>query len=305
MNIQQSYHHLPVLVTGGAGFIGSHISEQLVHFGAQVTILDDFSTGREENIAHIRNNIKLIYGSINEQTICTNATAGQHIIFHCAAATSVPASMHNPHAYFLTNVSATMHLLEAARLNKVSRFVFSSSSAVYGKQDSPCTEQTECNPTSMYGLSKLLGEQLCNFYSKTYGLATVSLRYFNVYGPRQNPFTPYAPVVAYFSECMQQNKPITVYGDGNQTRDFVPVNKVVQANLNSGAAPAATVMGQVYNCGSGTSVSLLTLIEQLKQQFPEYSGKIQFAPERPGDVKHTAADCTKYQQLEKSISISL
>lgn len=305
MNIQALYHNKPVLITGGAGFIGSHISEQLVHFGAQVTILDDFSTGREENIAHIQHAIKFIYGSVTDQNTCLYATKGQQIIFHCAAATSVPASVHNPHGYFMSNVTATLHLLEAARVHKVARFVLSSSSAVYGKQNEPCHEQTPCHPTSMYGLSKLMAEEVCTFYSQAYGIPAVSLRYFNVYGPRQNPFTPYAPVIAYFSECMQHNKPITVYGDGTQTRDFVHVSSIVEANLNAGIAPAETIAGQVYNCGSGSSISLLTLIEQLKHQFPAYTGTIHFAPERPGDVKHTAADCTKYQQLLKHMALSV
>lgn len=291
------YNQCNVLVTGGAGFIGSHIAQTLVEYGAYVTILDNFKTGKIENIAAIKQSIALIEGDITQYETCIKATAHQQLIFHCAAETSVPASMQDPLTCHTVNVTGTAHLLEAARHNKVKRFVFSSSSAVYGQQPGLCTETAICNPTSPYGLSKLIGELLCKQYTTNFGLETISLRYFNVFGPRQDPYAPYASVIAHFKATMAANKPITVFGDGLQTRDFIPVEQIMETNLKVGMLPAQIVSGNVLNCATGTSITLLQLIQTLKHEFPHFTESITFAPARAGDIKHTSADCSHYKKV--------
>lgn len=291
------YNHRNVLVTGGAGFIGSHIAEALVNYGAYVTILDNFKTGKRENITAIQNSIALIEGDIIDYETCKKATAHQELIFHCAAETSVPGSMHDPLTCHTVNVTGTAHLLEAARLNAVKRFIFSSSSAVYGQQLGLCTETAICNPASPYGLSKLMGELLCKQYTNNFGMETMSLRYFNVFGPRQDPLAPYASVVAHFKASMAHNKPLTIFGDGLQTRDFVPVQQIVDTNLKVGMLPASLISGLSLNCATGTSITLLQLIQKLKHEFPNFSEAIYFEPERAGDIKHTRADCSRYKGL--------
>lgn len=291
------YYQRNILVTGGAGFIGSHIAETLVQYGAYVTILDNFKTGKMENIAPIKQSIALIEGDITNYDTCLKASIQQEIIFHCAAETSVPGSMQDPLLCYTINVTGTSHMLEAARIQKVKRFVFSSSSAVYGQQTGVCTETATCLPTSPYGLSKLIGELLCKQYTMNFGLETVNLRYFNVFGPRQDPFAPYASVIAHFKATMAQNKPIIIYGDGLQTRDFVPVSQIVETNLKVGMLPAPLVSGIVLNCATGNSITLLQLVQKLKHEFPDFKESITFAPARPGDIKHTSADCSRYKDL--------
>jgi UDP-glucose 4-epimerase len=295
--MKASYNRCNVLVTGGAGFIGSHLVEALIHLGAYVTVLDNFKTGRRENITGIKESIALIEGDITDFQTCKEATSHQELIFHCAAETSVPESMQTPFLTHQVNVNGTANLLEAARINGVKRFIFSSSSAVYGQQLGLCAETAQCKPASPYGFSKLIGEMMCKQYTQNFGLETVSLRYFNVYGPRQDPFAPYAAVIAHFRAAMAANKPITVYGDGLQTRDFVPVKQVVETNLKVGILASTFVSGLALNCATGTSITVLQLIQKLKHEFPHFSEGIYFAPARPGDVKHTAADCTRYKKV--------
>ncbi len=295
--MKQFYSHKKVLVTGGAGFIGSHLTETLVNYGAEVTVLDNLSTGSLENLSTVKNNITFIEGDIVDYQTCLNATHEQEIIFHLAAFISVPESINNPQNCFKTNVIGTMNLLQAATENQCSRLIFSSSAAVYGPQTEPCSEEMPCRPQSPYGHSKLIGEQLCAQFYKTCGIETVMLRYFNVHGPRQNPNGAYAAAVAKFTENMKHNKPITLFGNGKQTRDFVPVEKVVTANLTVGMAPEANVAGQIFNVASGKSTSLLQLIEQLKKQFPQFTAGITFAPARLGDIKYSHADVSKLKQL--------
>lgn len=297
-----SYSQIPVLVTGGAGFIGSHVVEHLVHNGAYVRILDNFSTGKYENIMHLQEHIEIIEGDITDYQTCLKATEGIAIIFHLAAQVSVPGSVDDPQYCFKTNIDGTINLLEAARLNNCKRLVFSSSSTVYGCQDGTFIEdKTPVKPESPYGLSKLIGEMLCRQYYDVYGIETVSMRYFNVYGQRQDPAAPYAAVVAKFLECMQYNKPIPIYGDGYQTRDFVTVEEVAKANLLFGMLPEEIICGNVYNIATGKSMNLFELAEMLRQEFPLFNAGFEFKPARPGDVKHTCADCSKYQQLSKMI----
>lgn len=295
------YKDKKVLVTGGAGFIGSHLTEKLVALGADVTVLDNLSTGNLDNLTNVKDKIKFIKGDIENLEHCIAATTQVQIIFHLAAFVSVPGSMANPQLCMKTNIDGTFNLLESAKLNNVKRFVLSSSSAVYGQKQGICKEDDSCEPTSVYGYSKLLNEQYCKMYSNLFNIGTVCLRYFNVYGERQNPNAQYAAVVAKFTQQMQNNLPLEIYGTGNQTRDFVSVNNVVEANLMLAMLPESQMTGQAFNIASGKSINLFTLIEQLKINFPNYNGEILFMPARSGDVDHTAADCTQLNKIKSEI----
>lgn len=296
-SMETFYRNKKVLVTGGCGFIGSHLAERLVSLGADVTILDDLSTGSLDNIAAIRSSITLIIASITDLAVCEQATKDKEIVFHLAAFISVPQSVEEPLRCHKVNINGTLFLLEASRNNGIKRFIFSSSSAVYGSTLTIAKESDICKPTSPYGMSKYVGELYCQQYSSHYQLKTVCLRYFNVYGPRQDPHGPYAAVVAKFTNHMRDNLPITVYGDGTQTRDFIPVQDVVTANLQCGMLPTEVMNGQPFNIASGTSISILQLIEQLKKQFPAYTAPILFTTPRLGDTKDSQADCNKYMRL--------
>lgn len=291
------FAHMQILVTGGAGFIGSHIVDKLVEHGAQVTVLDNLVTGKMQNLAHVKEHITFINGDITDYQTCLEATKNKTIIFHLAAYTSAPGSMEHPDLCFRTNVVGTHNILQAAYVNKAQRVISTSSAAVYGSKEGICKETDICNPTSPYGFSKLHGEYLCQQYSTCFGLETVSLRYFNVFGPRQDPHSPYAGVIAHFSEKMRHNKPIAVYGDGTQTRDFVPVANIVTANLKLAQLPSSLMTGQPFNIATGTSISLLELIQQLKKEFPQFDQAVTFTAQRPGDIKHSQADCSKYASL--------
>jgi UDP-glucose 4-epimerase len=291
------YDKVPVLVTGGCGFIGSHLVDRLVELGALVTVLDNNASGLSSHLARNSDNIIFVHGDVTDYQTCLAATRGQKIVFHLAALTSVNESMSHPVLYYEVNSKGTLLLLEAARINDVERFVFSSSAAVYGPTQQLCYEDMACFPASPYGYSKLIGELLCCQYAKTTTIATVMLRYFNVYGDRQNPQGTYAAVVAKFSDCMVHNMPITIFGDGLQTRDFIPVDQVVQANIFAALLPANEVSGRVFNIATGTSITLLELIEELQKRYPLWHAGIIFQEERAGDIKSSRADCRKYQQL--------
>jgi UDP-glucose 4-epimerase len=291
------YRDVPVLVTGGCGFIGSHLAQKLVALGAKVTILDDLSTGSLENITSFKDHITFIHASIVDPQVCHQAVQGQQIIFHQAAYISVPGSVLAPATCHEVNVNGTFHLLEAARAHGVQRFVYASSASVYGQKEGICSEESQPAPISPYGASKLIKEVYAQQYSRTYGLHTTGLRYFNVYGPRQNPHAAYSAAIAKFSFQMEHNLPITIFGDGMQTRDFIYVDEVVDANLIVAAADPASTSGAIFNIATGSSVTLLTMIEQLKHKYPAYHGSVEFHPARPGDVKHSGADCYKYKQL--------
>lgn len=291
------YKDTPVLVTGGCGFIGSHLVEKLVEQGAQVTILDDFSSGDKKNISAVADKVVVLQGSITDFQTCLLATQDKTIIFHLAAFVSVPASTKNPFDCHIINVTGTQNLLEAARINNVKRFVFSSTCAVYGEPSSVCNEDMLPNPASPYGFSKSIGEIYCKEYARVFGMETVTMRYFNVYGPRQNPQAPYAGIIAKFGYNMEHNLPIPVFGDGTQTRDYVSVHKVVEANLFLGACEKHYIQGEVFNIATGKSTSVLEVINILKQKYPQYHNDIIFMPPRDGDVKHVTADCSKYINL--------
>ncbi|MGE0207148.1 MAG: SDR family NAD(P)-dependent oxidoreductase [Candidatus Babeliales bacterium] len=286
-----------VLVTGGAGFIGSHVVKQLLARGAHVTVLDNLSTGSLENLQKVKHNITFLQGDIRNFQDCLQACREHSIIFHLAAKISVPESTKHPEECYDTNIIGTLHMLEAARQKNVERFIFSSSAAVYGVQEEICHENMRCMPSSPYGHSKLIGEQLCKDFWQTHSLETVCLRYFNVFGAGQNPHGSYAAVVAAFTECMRTNKPITLFGDGLQTRDFIAVEKVAAANIDCALAAKDRVAGQVFNIATGSSITLLALVEQLKQKFPDYKQPILFEPARAGDIKHSRASVKKYENL--------
>lgn len=299
--MHQFYKNKKVLVTGGCGFIGSHLAHKLVERGAQVTILDNLATGSVENIAHIKSHVNFIEKSIVHQKVCNDAVAGNEVIFHLAAFISVPGSIQDPQRCHATNVDGTFNLLQAARIHSAQRFVFSSTSSVYGPREDQCVEtDTNLNPVSPYGATKLMGELYCKQFTLLYNVPCAMLRYFNVYGPRQNPHSQYAAVVAKFQYHMERNEPITIYGDGSQTRDFVHVDEVVHANLIAGMAQEGIVAGQVYNIGTGKSISVLELANQMKAQYPQYTAATRFEPARGGDVKHTQMSAKKYKDLKES-----
>lgn len=298
-----AYLAQPILITGGCGFIGSHLAKKLVDLGAQVTIIDDLSSGSMDNIASFKDKVRFIKASITDINACLDATKGQKIIFHLAALISVPESVKNPALCHEINVNGTFNVLEAARINKVHRLILSSSAAVYGNTEQICIEDMQCNPESPYGFSKRIDELLCQQYALLYGVETVILRYFNVWGDGQNPHGSYAAVVAKFIDQMKHNAPITIFGDGLQTRDFIQVNDVALANLTFGVAPGQQ-SGEIFNIASGKSINLLELINQLKKNFPHYNQEIIFSQARQGDLKHSRADCSKYQHYFSRLKIS-
>lgn len=287
-----------VLVTGGAGFIGSHLVEALVAQGAKVTVLDNLTTGNLNNLTAVQNDIIFLEGDITNPKDCATATKNQAIVFHCAAFTSAPASVDLPDDCFRINVLGTHTVMESARKNNVGRVIFCSSAAVYGQTAGIVAESNPCHPASPYGFSKLIGEQILQTYYTSYRMPTVALRYFNVFGPRQDPHSPYAGVVAHFTQKLRTNSPITIFGDGTQTRDFVPVAEIVAANLLFAQLDASHLTAQACNIATGKSITLLELLATLEQNFPNFNQQVTFAPARPGDIKDSAADCTRYQMYK-------
>ena len=291
------YKNKKVVVTGGAGFIGSHLVEKLVALGAHVTVIDNLRTGNLENLTTVTSDITFINGDIRDKELCIKTVANADAVFHLAAQVSVPESMQNPDECFQINVNGTFNLLEATRINKVKRFVFSSSCAVYGEQDGPCFETMTCHPASAYAYSKFMGEQLCQQYATIFQVPTVCFRYFNVFGPRQDPSSEYAGVIAKFSDKMLKNEPITIFGDGSQIRDFVPVKLVVQANLEGFELSPKFCTGEPINVATGESSSILELFTDYKKMTPGYTHEPQFAPARKGEIKYSEANCTRYHEL--------
>ncbi len=292
---QRFYEGKRVLVTGGAGFIGSHLVAKLVELGARVTILDNFTTGSLRNLKTVVHAINIMYADVRSSYSCCKATLKQDIIFHLAALISVPESVSNPDLCYRINIDGTQNMLDAGKKNLVSTFVYASSSAVYGAKDGLCDETDTPNPQSPYAISKYSGEQLCQNYTSSYGMNTAILRYFNVYGERQNPQGPYAAVRAKFAHLLQAGSPLTIYGDGAQTRDFINVADVVEANLAAGMHQA--LYGEIFNVASGTSISLRELISQLEQELGTHHTELIFEPTRPGDIQHSQASTAKLQKL--------
>jgi nucleoside-diphosphate-sugar epimerase len=285
------FRGVPVLVTGGAGFIGSHLVDALVQRGAKVTVVDDLSTGFERNLDAVRQDIRFIRGDIRQPSDCATAVTGAEFVFHQAALGSVPRSMKDPATTIDVNVRGTANVFAACCDAKVARVVYASSSSVYGdSQAMPKREGEEGRPLSPYALSKVMNEQLAEVFGRVFpeGPSFVGLRYFNVYGPRQDPEGPYAAVVPRFFEAVRAGKPPVIYGDGEQSRDFTYVGDVVRANLLAASAPPAAC-GRVYNVapGSGTTVNALArAIVGACRGGPDPVHK----PPRPGDILHSRAD---------------
>jgi nucleoside-diphosphate-sugar epimerase len=283
------------LVTGGAGFIGSHIVEALVTRGKRVRVIDNLSTGKRENLQHLMNEIEFIEGDLRDQEVSARAVGGVDFIMHQAAIPSVPRSIKDPKDTTENNLNGTLHLLLAARDAGVKRVVYASSSSVYG--DSPTLPKSEDfppAPLSPYAAAKLAGEYYCRVFSQVYGLETVSLRYFNIFGPRQDPLSLYAAVIPIFISAALTKKPLVVYGDGEQTRDFSFVANVVQANLL--ACEAEGIAGETLNVGGGAQTSLNQLIKEL-QAIVNTDLHVEYADPRPGDVKHSLASVEKMKKL--------
>jgi UDP-glucose 4-epimerase len=279
------------LVTGGAGFIGSHLCRKLVEAGAQITVLDNLSTGSLNNLASIEDKITFIEGSVTDYATCLKATGGVAIVFHLAAFISVPQSFKDPLGCYETNITGTANLLEASRHHGVEHLLLSSSSAVYGTTEGVCDEETPCNPTSPYGFSKLMAEEYCRHYSSLFGLKTSCLRYFNVFGEGQSPQGDYAAVLAKFRHQLKNNLPMTIFGDGSQTRDFIPVEQVVEANMALAQLPGH---GEAYNVASGASISLKELVQRLREEYPLSTSTLEFKSPREGDIKHSSASIARY-----------
>jgi UDP-glucose 4-epimerase len=276
-----------VLITGGAGFIGSHLAARLQGEHA-VRVLDDLSTGRRENLAGLR--VELIEGSITDRAAVSRAVRDVEVVFHLAAMVSVPESMQRPDACVERNVTGLLNVLSAATEAKVRRLCFSSSAAVYGERpESPKREDLTPDPRSPYAITKLDGEYYCRLWSATTPLETVSLRYFNVFGPRQDPKSAYAAAVPIFLRQALASEPLTIFGDGGQTRDFISVHDVVAANLFAATTPG---MAGVYNVGYGGEMTVLELAQRIIRATGSRS-VIQHAPTRAGDVRHSRADVTR------------
>ena len=283
------------LVTGGAGFIGSHIAEALVKRGDRVRVLDNLSTGKRENMAHIAGEIEFIEGDIRDYDITRRAMEGVNIVFHEAAIPSVPRSVKDPQFNHENNVNGTFNVLMAARDAGVKRVVFAASSSAYGETEVlPKQEEMLPSPLSPYAVAKLVGEFYCQVFTRAYGLETVSLRYFNVFGPRQDPSSPYSGVISKFITTLLQNQTPVIYGDGEQSRDFTYIDNVVAANLR--AAEAEEAVGQVMNLGLCERTTLNQLLEEL-QRIIGTSLAPKYEETRPGDIRHSLADITRAEEL--------
>lgn len=279
------------LVTGGAGFIGSHISRALLALGHKVAIIDDLSNSKKENVPA---GAEFFEGSITDNNLLAQAMQNCDGVFHLAALVSVPKSMENPLATLEVNALGTLRILEAMRMAGVKKIVYSGTSAIYGDAGKEKnTEEFAPKPMSPYAYSKLESEYLIKTYSHLYGIESVILRYFNVFGPGQDPSSPYSAVVALFTDKVRNGEKIFVYGDGSQTRDFIFVDDVVEANLQ---AMNSKIYGEVFNIGRGESISILDLIAVLGKIF---NRKIEpeFLPPRTGDILHSCADISKARRL--------
>src|SRR5438093_3588126 len=288
---------LRCLVTGGAGFIGSHVAERLVALGHQVRVVDNLSTGDEANLAGLDGEIEFLRGDLCEARVCRSAVARIDVVFHLAALPSVPRSLKDPWTSHDANVNASMRLLEACRAAQVKRVVYSSSSSVYGDTPVlPKTESVEPLPRSPYAASKLAGEQYVLAFARAGLIEGVALRYFNVFGPRQSPHSAYAAVIPRFFQAARDERPAVVYGDGQQTRDFTYVDNVVEANLLAAGAAGDTVNGWVVNVGAGTRTALVGVIGMIGAVTGREMGYVR-EPPRSGDVRDSLASLERATRL--------
>jgi UDP-glucose 4-epimerase len=283
------------LVTGGAGFIGSHIVEELIRRGKRVRVLDNFSTGKRENIAPFQKDLELVEGDLRNPDDCRKAVAGVTYILHQGAIPSVPRSVADPFLTNASNIDGSLNLLLAARDAKVKRLVFASSSAIYGDApELPKRENMMPNPMTPYALQKLTPEYYNRMFFDLYKFETVSLRYFNVYGPRQDPKSDYAAVIPKFITRMLNGKQPTIFGSGKQSRDFTYVADIANANILAASAPDAA--GEIINIACGTSFDLLKLVSTINEVLGTRL-EPQFLPPAPGDIKDSVADVTKARNL--------
>jgi UDP-glucose 4-epimerase len=279
-----------ILVTGGAGFIGSHIVEELLRNGDSVRVLDNFSSGRHENLETFQGNLEILEGDLRDAGSVKAAMRDIELVFHLAAFVSVSQSMSDPEACFNVNVIGTVALLEAARQAGVRKVVLSSSTAVYGDTDKfPTDEETPLQPLSPYALSKQVNELYARLFTRTFNLPVIALRYFNVYGPRQRPDSDYAAAIPIFVRHLVAGEPISIYGDGKQSRDFIFVKDVVRANL---LAAKSEVAGEAFNVCTGRETSLLDLLEELSEVSP-HQPEVRFEEPRPGDIYRSVGDPQK------------
>lgn len=279
------------LITGGAGFIGSHIAEELVGQGCGVTVLDNLSTGHLENLESIKSGVEFVRGDIQDEQVLADVVTGCDVVFHEAAVVSVTKTVAEPVSSTAVNDMGTLKVLEAARLNGVQRVVLASSSAVYGDDPRlPKVESMAPQPLSPYAVQKLTNEHYALLYYKLFGLEVVCLRYFNVYGPRQDPSSPYSGVISIFMTRAKHGTAPTIYGNGRQSRDFVYVKDVVQANILAATHPAAP--GQVFNVGTGDSIEINTLWNKIAK-LARCSASPEYADSRPGDIVHSVAGIQK------------
>lgn len=285
-----------ILVTGGAGFIGSHIVEQALRRGDAVRVLDNFSTGRRENLDRLQGDLEVLEGDLRDPRMVKQAVQGVELVFHQAAFISVPQSMQEPETCFAINVTGTVTLLEAARQAGVRRVMLASSTAVYGDTDVfPTPEETPLRPLSPYALSKQVSELYAALYTRALGLPVVALRYFNVYGPRQRPDSEYAAAIPIFVRLLAAGQPLTIFGNGRQSRDFIFVSDVAHANLL--AAETDRAAGEAINICTGSEISVLDLLEQLSELAPRGGPEVNFAPPRPGDIYRSVGSPDKAERL--------
>jgi len=283
-----------VIVTGGAGFIGSHLAQELAREN-EVTILDDFSSGKAENISEFCDmpNVRVVEGSILNLPLLHQLFDGVDYVFHLAADPNVAQSIQKPLKTNEVNITGTLNVLLAARDREVKKVVYASSSAIYGDAPTPNVETMFANPTSPYALTKLVGEHYCRVFTRIYNLPTVSLRYFNVYGPRQDSNSDYAAVIPKFIHRILTNEPPIIYGDGEQTRDFIFVADVVRANI---LAAEQDVAGEAINIGCGQSASINQLADKLIMVLGKKLKPVYTEPQ-PGDIKYSAADVSRSSKL--------
>lgn len=284
------------VVTGGAGFIGSHLAQALASQGLRVRIIDDLSTGHRANLQELKGDIDFVQGSIVDEPLLKKILDGVELVFHEAAIPSVPRSVENPKQSHVASVDGTFTLLLAARDQKVRRVVYAASSSAYGDQPTlPKEEAMLPDPLSPYAVAKLVGEYYCQVFARVYGLETISLRYFNVFGPRQDPGSQYSGVVSRFISALLNNEQVVIYGDGEQSRDFTYIANVIEANLK--AANVNRGFGSVVNIANGERITLNRLLEELKAITGRQDVTADYQPPRVGDVRHSLADITRAREL--------
>src|SRR5262245_56398348 len=282
------------LVTGGAGFIGSHLTEELARRGHSVRVVDSLITGRRRNLDHIKG-VEFMEGDLADMNVATRAVAGMNYVLHQAAIPSVPRSVNDPITSNRANIDATLNILVAARDAGVNRLVFAGSSSEYGHSPTlPKREDMATSPLSPYALQKVVGTEYCQMFTRLYGFETVVIRYFNVFGPRQDPGSPYSGVISLFSTALIEGRQPTIYGDGEQTRDFTYVANVVDGVLRACTAPKA--VGEVINVACGTRISLNELLRVMNRVVGTNLQAI-YKDERAGDVRDSQADISKAKAL--------